>query len=35
LIKAKLGNKRERKGFLGRPLTVLLNTLASIQVDHE
>ncbi|KAL2807772.1 hypothetical protein BJX63DRAFT_61051 [Aspergillus granulosus] len=29
------GNKRERKGFLGRPPTVLLNALTSIQADHE
>jgi hypothetical protein len=28
LIKAKLGGNRERKGFLGRPPTVLLNALA-------
>ncbi|KAJ5884121.1 Pfs NACHT and ankyrin domain protein [Penicillium subrubescens] len=30
LIKAKSSNKRKRKGFLGRPPTVLLDTLASI-----
>jgi nucleoside phosphorylase len=35
LIKAKSGEKRERKGFLGRPPTVLLNALSSIQADHE
>ncbi|KFA55211.1 hypothetical protein S40293_09949 [Stachybotrys chartarum IBT 40293] len=35
LIKAKSGDKRERKGFLGRPPTVLLNALASIQAYHE
>ncbi|KAG5827097.1 hypothetical protein H9Q74_002807 [Fusarium xylarioides] len=35
LIKARSGNRRERKGFLGRPPTVLLNALASIQADHE
>ncbi|KAK4198015.1 Pfs, NACHT and ankyrin domain protein [Triangularia verruculosa] len=35
LVKAKSGGKRERKGFLGRPPTVLLNALASIQADHE
>jgi nucleoside phosphorylase len=35
LIKAKSGDKRERKGFLGRPPTVLLNALASIQAVHE
>jgi hypothetical protein len=35
LIKAKSGDKRERKGFLGRPSTVLLNALASIQAYHE
>jgi nucleoside phosphorylase len=35
LIKAKPGDKRERKGFLGRPPTVLLNALASIQADYE
>ncbi|CEO59711.1 Putative Pfs, NACHT and Ankyrin domain protein [Penicillium brasilianum] len=35
LFKAKSGDKRERKGFLGRPPTVLLNALASIQADHE
>jgi nucleoside phosphorylase len=35
LIKAKSGDKRERKGFLGRPPTVLLNALTSIQASHE
>lgn len=35
LIKAKSGGKRERKGFLGRPPTVLLNALAKIQAAHE
>ncbi|UPK91519.1 hypothetical protein LCI18_002454 [Fusarium solani-melongenae] len=35
LTKAKTGDRRERKGFLGRPPTVLLNALASIQADHE
>ncbi|KAK1993773.1 pfs domain-containing protein [Colletotrichum falcatum] len=35
LVKAKLGNSRERKGFLGMPPTVLLKALASIQADHE
>jgi nucleoside phosphorylase len=35
LIKAKSGDKRERKGFLGRPPTVLLNALAGIQANHE
>ncbi|KAJ4034152.1 hypothetical protein NW758_011110 [Fusarium oxysporum] len=35
LIKARSGDRRERKGFLGRPPTVLLNALASIQADHE
>lgn len=35
LYKAKLGNKLERKGFLGRPPTVLLNALARIQAVHE
>lgn len=35
MIEAKPGVKRERKGFLGRPPTVLLNALASIQADHE
>jgi nucleoside phosphorylase len=35
LVKATSGDKRERKGFLGRPPTVLLNALASIQADHE
>lgn len=35
LFKAKSGGKRERKGFLGRPPTVLLNALASIQAEHE
>ncbi|EXU98137.1 ankyrin repeat protein, partial [Metarhizium robertsii] len=35
LIKAKSGDKRERKGFLGRPPTVLLNALTKIQAVHE
>ncbi|KAJ6037053.1 Pfs NACHT and Ankyrin domain protein [Penicillium herquei] len=35
LIKAKSGDKRERKGFLGRPPTVLLNALTGIQANHE
>ncbi|CAG8262989.1 unnamed protein product [Penicillium salamii] len=35
LIKAKSGDKSERKGFLGRPPTVLLNALGSIQAYHE
>lgn len=35
LISYKSGDKRERKGFLGRPPTVFLNALASIQADHE
>jgi nucleoside phosphorylase len=35
LIKAKSDDKRERKGFLGRPPMVLLNALGSIQADHE
>jgi hypothetical protein len=35
VIKAKSGDKRERKGFLGRPSTVLLNALARIQAIHE
>ncbi|GKT50695.1 uncharacterized protein ColSpa_10876 [Colletotrichum spaethianum] len=35
LIKAKSGDKRERKSFLGRPPTVLLNALTSIQAYHE
>ncbi|KAL2126811.1 hypothetical protein VTI74DRAFT_192 [Chaetomium olivicolor] len=35
LVKAKSGDKRERKGFLGRPPTVLLNALARIQAEHE
>lgn len=35
LIKARSGDKRERKGFLGRPPTVLLNALAKIQAVHE
>ncbi|KAI8665751.1 NACHT domain-containing protein [Fusarium sp. Ph1] len=35
LTKAKTGDRRERKGFLGRPPAVLLNALASIQADHE
>ncbi|KAJ5908236.1 NACHT nucleoside triphosphatase [Penicillium taxi] len=35
LIKAKSGGKHELKGFLGRPPTVLLNAIASIQANHE
>ncbi|KAK4220461.1 hypothetical protein QBC38DRAFT_207355, partial [Podospora fimiseda] len=35
LIKAEAGGVRERKGFLGRPPTVLVNALSSIQADHE
>ncbi|TID07399.1 hypothetical protein CH35J_000288 [Colletotrichum higginsianum] len=35
LIKARPGNRRERKGFLGMPPTVFLKALASIQADHE
>lgn len=35
LIKARSGDRRERRGFLGRPPTVLLNALTSIQADHE
>lgn len=35
LTKAKPGDKRERKGFLGRPPTVLLNALSGIQAYHE
>ncbi|KAK4220622.1 hypothetical protein QBC38DRAFT_525549, partial [Podospora fimiseda] len=35
LIKAKARGVRERKGFLRRPPTVLLNALSSIQADHE
>lgn len=35
LIKARPGDRRERKGFLGRPPTVFLNALASIQANHE
>jgi nucleoside phosphorylase len=35
LIKAKSGDRREREGFLGRPPTVLLNALTSIQARHE
>jgi nucleoside phosphorylase len=35
LIKAKSGDKRERKGFLGQPPMVLLNALAGIQAYHE
>ncbi|KAK9438543.1 Pfs, NACHT and Ankyrin domain protein [Metarhizium brunneum] len=34
-IVAKSGDKRQCKSFLGRPPTVLLNALASIQADHE
>ncbi|KAJ5200683.1 Pfs NACHT and ankyrin domain-containing protein [Penicillium cf. griseofulvum] len=35
LIKVKSGDKCERKGLLGRPPTVLLNTLSRIQAYHE
>ncbi|KAG7124466.1 Vegetative incompatibility protein HET-E-1 like [Verticillium longisporum] len=35
LFKAEAGGKRERKGFLGRPPTVLLNAFGRIQADHE
>jgi hypothetical protein len=35
LVKARSGDKHERKGFLERPPTVLLNALASIQAEHE
>ncbi|KAL2818954.1 Pfs, NACHT and ankyrin domain protein [Aspergillus granulosus] len=35
LIKAKSDGESERKGFLGRPPTVLLKALSSIQADHE
>ncbi|SPO06915.1 uncharacterized protein DNG_09609 [Cephalotrichum gorgonifer] len=35
LVKAKLGENRERKGFLAMPPMLLLNSLASIQADHE
>jgi len=35
LIKAKSGGTLERKGFLGRPPTVLLHALNSIQASHE
>ncbi|KAJ5513368.1 NACHT nucleoside triphosphatase [Penicillium fimorum] len=35
LIKAKSSDKRERKGFLGSPPTVLLNALSRIQACHE
>ncbi|CAI6089414.1 unnamed protein product [Clonostachys chloroleuca] len=35
LIKARSDDRRERKGFLGRPRTVLLNALVSIQADHK
>ncbi|KAL4768441.1 nucleoside phosphorylase domain-containing protein [Aspergillus nidulans var. acristatus] len=35
LVKAELGGKCERTGFLGRPPTVLLNALSSIQAYHE
>lgn len=35
LYKAKAGDTRERKGFLGRPPMVLLNALSSIQANHE
>ncbi|KAK2593842.1 hypothetical protein QQS21_008457 [Conoideocrella luteorostrata] len=33
--KAWSSDRHERKGFLGRPPTVLLNALTSIQADHE
>ncbi|KAK2041418.1 ankyrin [Colletotrichum somersetense] len=35
LFKAKHGNKKERKGFLNQPPTVLLSALASIQASHK
>jgi nucleoside phosphorylase len=35
LVKAELGGKCECTGFLGRPPTVLLNALSSIQAYHE
>ena len=35
LIRAKLGDKHERTGFIGRPPTVLLKALSSIQAYHE
>jgi nucleoside phosphorylase len=35
LMKAKSGDRRERKSFLNRPPTVLLNALNSIQARHE
>ncbi|KAF6808489.1 NACHT and ankyrin domain protein [Colletotrichum sojae] len=35
LVKAKPGDRRERKGFLAMPPTVLLKALSSIQADHE
>jgi hypothetical protein len=35
LIKAKSGDRNERKSLLGQPPTVLLNALASIQANHE
>lgn len=35
LIKANPGDKRDRKGFLGRPPMVLLNALGGIQAYHE
>jgi len=35
LIKSKASDTCERNGFLGRPPTVLLNALTSIQADHE
>ncbi|GJD00522.1 pfs domain-containing protein [Colletotrichum higginsianum] len=35
LVKARPGNRRERKGFLGKPPTVLLKALTSIRADHE
>lgn len=35
LIKVKLGNKYKRKGFLRRPLIVLLNALTKIQAIYK
>lgn len=35
LMKVKSGDRRERKSFLNRPPTVLLNALTSIQARHE
>ncbi|KAK2030818.1 purine and uridine phosphorylase, partial [Colletotrichum zoysiae] len=35
LFKAKHGNKKERKGFLNQPPTVLLSALAKIQARHK